>query len=49
MTIQNWVVGSVLALLMGGLVVAVGGPTWAVLLGLVAGMLVVALTVGLRE
>jgi hypothetical protein len=49
MTAQNWVVGTVLALLLGGLVVAVGGPSWAVALGLVAGMLVVVLTVGLRD
>ena len=46
---QNWVLGTVLAVLLGGLVVAVGGPTWAVVLGLVAGMLVVVLTLGLRD
>jgi hypothetical protein len=49
MTAQNWVLGSVLAVLLGGLVLAVGGPTWAVALGLVAGMLVVVLTLGLRD
>ena len=49
MTAQNWVLGAVLAVLLGGLVFAVGGPTWAIILGLVAGMLVVVLTLGLRE
>ena len=49
MTAQNWVLGSVLAVLLGGLVFAIGGPTWAIALGLVAGMLIVMLTLGLRE
>lgn len=49
MTAQNWVIGVVLAVLLGGLAFAVGGPVWAVALGLVAGMLVVVLTVGLRD
>jgi hypothetical protein len=49
MTAQKWVLGAVLAVLIGGLVFAVGGPTWAIILGLVAGMLIVMLTLGLRE
>lgn len=46
---QKWVLGSVLALLLAGLVLAVGGPLWAIVLGLVAGFLVVLLTLGLRD
>ena len=38
----------VLAVLLAGLVLAVGGPAWAVGLGLVAGFLVILLTFGLR-
>ena len=49
MTAQNWVLGTVLSILLGALVFAVGGPTWAIILGLVAGMLVVMLTLGLRD
>ncbi len=49
MTAQKWVLGSVLALLLAGLVLAVGGPLWATALGLVAGFLVVLLTLGLRD
>lgn len=49
MTTQKWILGVVLALLLGGLAFAVGGPTWAVVLGLVAGMLIVVLTLGLRD
>ncbi len=49
MTAQKWVLGAVLAVLLGGLVFAVGGPIWAIILGLVAGMLIVMLTLGLRE
>jgi hypothetical protein len=49
MTRQNWSLGAVLAVLLAALVIAVGGPGWAVGLGLVAGFLIVLLTVGLRE
>ncbi len=49
MTAQNWVLGCVLAVLLAGLVLAVGGPIWAVALGLVAGFLVILLTLGLRD
>ena len=49
MTSQKWILGAFLAILLGALVLAVGGPGWAVGLGLVAGFLVVLLTVGLRE
>ncbi len=49
MTAQKWVLAAVLAVLLGGLVFAVGGPTWAIILGLVAGMLIVMLTLGLRD
>lgn len=49
MTSQNWITGVVLAVLLAALVFAIGGPTWAVGLGLLAGFLVVLLAVGLRE
>lgn len=49
MNAQNWIIGAILAVLLAVLVIAVGGPTWAVALGLVAGFLVVLLTVGLRD
>lgn len=49
MTKQNWAVGAALAIVLAALVAAVGGPAWAVTLGLVAGFLVVLLAVGLRE
>jgi len=49
MTSQNWVLAAVLAVLLAALVLVVGGPVWAVGLGLVAGFLVVLLAVGLRE
>jgi hypothetical protein len=49
MNAQNWIIGGILAVLLALLVFAVGGPAWAVGLGLVAGFLVVLLTVGLRE
>lgn len=49
MTRQNWVLGMVLAVVLAALVLVVGGPGWAVVLGLVAGFLIVLLTVGLRE
>jgi hypothetical protein len=48
MTRQNWIVGAVLAVLLAALVMVVGGPGWAVGLGLLAGFLIVLLTVGLR-
>ena len=48
MSSQNWVLGAVLAVLLAGLVLAVGGPAWAVGLGPVAGFLVILLTFGLR-
>ena len=38
MSSQNWVLGAVLAVLLAGLVLAVGGPAWAVGLGLVAAL-----------
>lgn len=46
---QNWIIGGILAVLLAVLVFAVGGPPWAIGLGLVAGFLVVLLTVGLRD
>lgn len=46
---QNWVIGATLAVLLAALVMVIGGPVWAVALGLVAGFLVVLLAVGLRE
>jgi len=46
---QNWILAAVLAVLLAALVMAIGGPGWAVGLGLVAGFLVVVLTVGLRD
>jgi hypothetical protein len=49
MTSQNWILGAVLAVLLAALVLVIGGPGWAVGLGLVAGFLVVVLTVGLRD
>lgn len=49
MNAQNWIIGGILAVLLALLVFAVGGPTWAIGLGLVAGFLVVLLTVGLRD
>ena len=49
MTSQNWIIGVVLAVLLAALVMVVGGPVWAVGLGLVAGFLIVLLVVGLRE
>ncbi len=49
MTSQNWIIGVVLAVLLAALVMVVGGPVWAVGLGLVAGFLIVLLVIGLRE
>ena len=49
MTRQNWIVGAALAVLVAALVLVIGGPGWAVGLGLLAGFLVVLLTVGLRD
>jgi len=46
---QNWIFGAVLAVLLAALMMTVAGPGWAVGLGLVAGLLIVLLTVGLRE
>ena len=34
---QNWILGAVLAIALAALVMAIGGPGWAVGLGLVAG------------
>ena len=46
---QTWILAAVLAVLLAALVMAIGGPGWAVGLGLVGGFLVVMLTVGLRD
>ena len=49
MTSGTWMTAAVLGALLALLAVAVGGPAWAVLLGLVGGFLIVMLTLGLRE
>jgi uncharacterized transporter YbjL len=49
MTSTTWLTATVLGALLALLAFAVGGPSWAIVLGLVGGFLVVLLTVGLRE
>lgn len=49
MNARGWIGGALLALALAVLAIAVGGPVWAVGLGLVGGFLVVLLTFGLRE
>jgi len=49
MTTQAWTAAAILGVLLALLAVLVGGPTWAVVLGLVGGFLIVLLFVGLRE
>jgi len=49
MTAQSWIVAVVLGVVLALLALIVGGPPWAVVLGLVGGFLIVLLVVGLRE
>ncbi len=49
MTSTSWVTATALGAVLALLAFAVGGPSWAIVLGLVGGFLVVLLTVGLRE
>lgn len=46
---RNLVLATVLAVLLVLLVIAVGGPGWAMAMGAVGGFLVVLLVVGTRE
>jgi hypothetical protein len=49
MTTATWLIATALGAVLALLAIAVGGPAWAIVLGLVGGFLIVLLTVGLRE